>query len=193
MVSKVNVWKARDKAIEDEENKERDDDDKPKMNNKNVGRYSSDPDARFGCKGKKKFWLGYKRHHQVNMKQGIITDVSVTDAGITDAQAFVQEGLCPDTGMVFLDKGYDTDAVDQDIRSKGCANAGILKNNRKQKNRDLDRWRSGIRMPFENTFSKMRKKCRYRTQPKVAFQVTMEAMVHNLKRLIRIGAPSLSF
>lgn len=193
MLAKVNIWKARDKAISDKENAEKDDDDNPKMNNKNVEKYSSDPDARYGCKGKKKFWLGYKRHHQVDMSQGIITEVKVTGADVTDAQAFVDEDLCPESGMVFLDKGYDSDAVDKEIREKGCADGTIRKKNRKFKNKDLDRWRSSVRMPYESTFSKISKLCRYRGKEKVEFQALMEATVQNLKRAIRIGAPSLSF
>lgn len=193
MISKVNVWEARDKALEDQENSERGDDDQPKMNNKNVGDYSSDPDARFGCKGRDKFWLGYKRHHRVDMKQGIITKVAVTSADVTDAQAFIDEGLCPEEEMVFLDKGYDCNDVDEYIEDQRCANATIRKKNRKCKNRELDRWRSSIRMPFENTFSKMQKRCRYRTRPKVTMQALLEATVHNLKRLIRIDAPALQF
>ncbi|MCB9026138.1 MAG: hypothetical protein H6625_07475 [Bdellovibrionaceae bacterium] len=80
MVAKVNIWKARDKAISDKKNEEKDDDDNPKMNNKNIENYSPDPEARYGCKGKNKFWLGYKRHHKVDMSQGIITAVKVTGA-----------------------------------------------------------------------------------------------------------------
>ena len=193
MVAKVNIWKARDKAISDKKNEEKDDDDNPKMNNKNVWDYSPDPDARYGCKGKNKFWLGYKRHHQVDMSQGIITDVKVTGADVTDAQAFVEEGLCPESGMVFLDKGYDSDAVDVEIKEKGCADGTIRKKNRKFKNRDLDRWRSSVRMPYESTFSKIRKLCRYKGKEKVEFQALMEATVQNLKRMISIGAPSLNF
>lgn len=193
MVAKVNIWKARDKAIKDKENEEKDDDDNPKMNNNNVGEYSPDPDARYGCKGKDKFWLGYKRHHQVDMSQGIITDVKVTGADVTDAKAFVDEGLCPEGGMVFLDKGYDSNAVDEVIRKKGCANATIRKKNRKFKIKELDRWRSSVRMPYESTFSKVKKNCRFRGIEKVEFQALMEATVQNLKRMIRIGAPVLSF
>jgi len=141
MVAKVNVWKARDKAIADKENKEKDDDDNPKMNNQNVEKYSSDSDARFGCKGKNKHWFGYKRHHQVDMSQGIVTDVKVTGADVPDSKAFVEEDLCPDSGMVFLDKGYDSDAVDEEIKNKGCANGTIRKRNRKFKNKDLDRFK----------------------------------------------------
>ena len=111
--SKVAIWKARDKAIADKENEERDDDGKPKMNNKNISDYSSDPDAT------------------------------------------------------------------------------ILKNNRKDKNKDLDRYRSSIRIPFEGTFSKQDRFTRYWTTPKVLFQATMEAFVLNFKRLIQIDSGPL--
>ena len=193
MIAKVSTWAARDKATEDKNNNEKDDKNNPTMNNDNVEKYSIDPDARFGSKGKNKNWLGYKRHHQVDMKQGIITDVKITGAEVNDGQAFIDEKLCPESGMVFLDKGYDGDPVEENIKQNGCATGGIKKDNRKDKNRDLDRWRTRVRMPFENTFSKMKKYCRYWTKPKVKIQATMEATVHNLKRAIKIGAPKLVF
>lgn len=193
MIAKVSTWAARDKAIEDKNNDEKDDKNNPTMNNKNIENYSSDPDAKFGCKGKDKNWVGYKRHHQVDMKQGIITDVKITSADVNDGQAFIDEDLCPESGMVFLDKGYEAKNVEENILKNGCAPAAIKKNNRKDKNRDLDRWRTSVRMPFENTFSKMKKQCRYWTKPKVKIQATMEAIVHNFKRAIRIGAPKLVF
>lgn len=150
LLSKVNLWEARDKAIKDRENSEKDNE--GKMNNKNVSNYSSDKEARFGSKGKNKFWFGYKRHVRVDMRQGMITAVSVTSAEVPDGRAFIEEGLCPDGGMVFLDKGYDSNAVSEELRVKGCGNGTIQKNNRKNKNRELDRWRSGVRMPYENVF-----------------------------------------
>lgn len=189
--SRVDVWDARDKAIADKENDERDDDDNPKLNNQNLSTYSSDPDARFGCKGKNKFWLGYKRHQRVDMRQGMVTQVAVTSAEVPDSKAFLSEGLCPGEGMVFLDKGYDYGFIDEHLRENQCANAVIRKKNHKEKNRDLDRWRSGVRMPYEGVFSKMDRKARYRGKEKVLFQATLEAMIHNFKRLIAVAAPPL--
>jgi len=111
LISKINIWTARDKAIRDKENKERDENGNKKLNNKNVSKYSSDKEAKFGCKGNKNFWFGYKRHNRVDMRQGIITKVEVTDASVPDSKAFVEKDLCPERGMVFMDKGYDTEAV----------------------------------------------------------------------------------
>ena len=42
------------------------------LNNRNVKKYSADPQARFGCKGKSKFWFGYKGHIGVDMGSGLI-------------------------------------------------------------------------------------------------------------------------
>ena len=63
LLSKIDLWEARDKAIADKENKETDNETgTPKMNNINVPKYSSDPAARFGCKGNKNLGLAiYQR------------------------------------------------------------------------------------------------------------------------------------
>ncbi|MFM7987577.1 MAG: hypothetical protein ACKPKO_50510, partial [Candidatus Fonsibacter sp.] len=63
VVSKSNIWEARDKAIEDKQKT---------LNNSNIEKYSSDPHAKIGCKGGSKFWYGYKRTQAVDMKHGII-------------------------------------------------------------------------------------------------------------------------
>jgi IS5 family transposase len=186
LLSKVNLWEARDKAIKDKENEEKNDKGDNKMNNQNVSKYSSDPDAKFGCKGGKNFWFGYKRHVRVDMRHGVITKVSVTSAEVTDGNAFIDEDLCPESGMVFMDKGYDSNKVIEVINKKGCANAVIQKINRKTKNRDLDRWRSGVRMPFENVFRNQPKYTRYRQKLKVQFQVIFETIAYNLKILTRL-------
>lgn len=188
LMSRINLWEARDRALSDKKNQETDENGNKKLNNKNSHQYCSDPDARFGCKGKKNFWFGYKRHVRVDMRQGIITKVAVTSANVGDHQAFLTEKLCPQQGMVFLDKGYDTDEVNASITKIGCANAGIKKNNRADKNKYLDRWRSCVRMPYENVFRYQSKFTRYRKKLWVDFQVLMEAIAYNLKRLIIIDA-----
>ena len=55
------------------------------------------------------------------------------------------------------------------------------------KNRDKDRWLTKMRAPYERVFSKRSKRVRYRGQAKVQFQVAMNALAHNLKRLICLG------
>lgn len=182
--ARVDHWKARDKAIVDAENEEKDDKGNPTMNNKNVSKYSSDKDAKFGAKGKNKIWMGYKKHVGVDMSFGFISKISVTPANVSDGAGLKE--VCPDSGMVFADKAYCVDVAQEAIKENNCHSGAILKNNMKNKNKDKDRWISKVRMPFEGVFSKMPKKCRYFGLEKATFQATMEAFVFNFKRLITL-------
>lgn len=175
IVTKTALWEERDKALAEGE---------AKLNNLNVKRFAADSQARYGCKGKDKFFFGYKRHHCIDMKQGMITKVAVTPANINDDKAF--RYVCPNQGMAFLDKGYDTKEAELIARRKGIHFRAIKKNNRKDKNHDLDKWISKLRMPNECNFSKISKRARYRGQVKVQFQAFAQAISYNLKRLIRV-------
>jgi IS5 family transposase len=178
--SKETTWKERDKAMAKGEED---------LNNENIEKYSSDPDARFGCKGKDKFWYGYKRHASVEMGSGLIECVAVTPANVTD-----QDGLrfvCPKERVVFGDKAYCLKPAQLTMKANGCASAAILKNNMRGKNKDLDRWRCRLRMPFESTFSQLNKKARYRGLAKIQMQAVMEAIAFNVKRLLVIHSPPL--
>lgn len=128
LVSKISLWEERDKAIKDG---------LEKLNNQNVQKYSADKDARFGCKGKKKFWFGYKRHCSVDMKHGLIKETVVTPANVLETK--VLEEICPHQGMVFGDKGYSTEEARQVVKKKSCHSGIIRKNNDPQKNREKDR------------------------------------------------------
>ena len=186
IVACVDTWKARDKAIVDAENDERDDDNNPTMNNSNLSDYSSDPDARFGVKGKNDIWLGYKRHVSVDASQGIITKVAVTPGNVHDGAAF--KHVAPKQGAVLADKIYSDGPAQKELRRRGLHSMVIKKNNAKDKNRKKDSYFSSLRMPFEGIFSKVSSRARYRGRLKVHFQVLMESIVTNLKRLIVIQA-----
>jgi IS5 family transposase len=175
IVTKTALWDERDKALAEGE---------AKLNNLNIKKFAADSQARFGCKGKNKYHFGYKRHHCVDMKQGMITKVAVTPANVLDDEAF--ELVCPDSGAAFLDKGYDTPEARKAAKIKGIHFLAIKRNNRKDKNRDLDDWVSKTRMPEEGNFSKISKRARYRTTAKVQFQAFAQAICYNLKRLIKV-------
>ena len=177
---KETTWQERDKALANEEDH---------LNNKNVDKYSSDKDARFGCKGKNKFWFGYKRHCSSDMSSGLIKKVAVTKANIPDHKGL--KYVCPKEGMVFADKGYATKEAHRVLKSKKCHSGIILKNNMKLKNKDKDKWISKLRMPFERIFSKSRKRTRYMGLAKTQMQAFMEATVHNIKSLMTLDAPPL--
>jgi transposase, IS5 family len=178
--TKETTWEQRDKALaQGEEN----------LNNKNIGKYSADKDARFGCKGKKKFWYGYKTHVAVDMGSGLIKKVAVTPANVPDQDGM--ELICPDGGMVVGDKAYCLQPAQTAMTARGCHSGAVLKNNMKGKNFDKDRWLTKLRAPYESVFSKWEHRARYRGTRKVQLQAFMEAIVFNIKRLIAINAPPL--
>ena len=186
IIACVDTWKARDKAIEDIENEEKDDDGNPTMNNRNTEQYSSDPDARFGVKGKNDIWLGYKRHIAACAHQGIITKVTVTRANVHDGRAF--EHVAPRQGAVLADKIYSDGPAQRESQRRGLHSMAVKKRNSKTKNPQQDAFFSSLRMPYEGLFSKMSHRARYRGKLKVYFQALMEALVSNFKRLVTIQA-----
>lgn len=175
IISKTALWEERDQAIKDGEET---------LNNANVSEYAADKDARWGAKGGNDIWYGYKRHHAVDMRHGLIEKLTVTAANVLDFAVLDQ--ICPKAGMVFMDKLYDCKKSYTVLKANGCATGTIRKDNNPQKNRDLDRWRSHRRMPFEGNFSKLNDRARFRGKVKVLFQCFAQAMVHNLKKAITI-------
>lgn len=107
--TKETTWQERDKAIEDGAES---------LNNTNIENYSADKDARFGCKGKDKFWYGYKKHVNADMGSGLIQKVAVTPANISDQSGL--KHICPDDIMVFADKAYYLKEAREAMRAQGC-------------------------------------------------------------------------
>ncbi len=181
IITKTALWTERDRAIAHGEEK---------LNNANVEKYAADKDARWGAKSKHKIWFGHKRHCAVDMRHGIVTKVAVTNASVPDFKAV--DRVLPKTGAVFMDKLYDTRGTDLILRAHNLYAATIRKNNNKAKNRDLDRYHSALRMPFEGTFSKMNHRARYRGHAKVTMQVFLQAIAHNLKKAVAVLGPTLA-
>ncbi len=181
IVTKTALWEERDRAIADGEEK---------LNNANVKNYATDPDARWGAKSKKKIWYGYKRHEAVDMRHGLVVGVMATPAHVPDFT--VADRIAPREGAVFMDKIYDTKKTDALLTARGLHTATIRKNTNPRKDRDLDRWRSSVRMPFEGTFAYRRKRTKFRGLVKVTMQCFLEATVHNLKKAVTLLSPTLS-
>ena len=181
IITKNTTWSERDKAIKEGEDA---------LNNTNAKKYSADPQARFGCKGKSKFWFGYKGHIGVDMGSGLIESAAITPGNVSDQGGF--KHICPREGqMVFGDKAYCLKPAQDTMKKRGAISAAILKHNMIGKNKELDRWRSSVRAPFEGIFSKCEKRARYRGHAKVQFQFFMDAIIHNVKRLLTIHSPPL--
>ena len=79
IVTKNTTWAERDAAIQAGESA---------LNNRTVKQYSADKQARFGCKGKQKFWFGYKGHVGVDMSSGLIEKAAVTPANVSDQAGY---------------------------------------------------------------------------------------------------------
>lgn len=178
LISKATLWKERDAAIEKKYKK---------LNNEVLPKVAHDKQARIGCKGKNKFWYGYKKHVSVDMQSGLINKVAITPANVTDAQGF--KHVCPSQGAAYADKAYGCAPARQTAARKGCHLAAIKKNNMKDKNRDQDRWYSAIRAPYERVFSQDNKRARYKGVAKNQFAAFMQAICFNLKRLLVISPP----
>ena len=69
--------------------------------------------------------------------------------------------------------------------------AAIKKDNMRDKNRDLDRWITKIRSPYERVFSKQNRRVRYVGIAKNQFTEFMQAIYFKLRRLTVIKPASL--
>jgi IS5 family transposase len=180
LISKANLWEERDKAIKEKYDK---------LNNEILPKVAHDKQARIGCKGKKKYCYGYKRHVSVDMQSGLINKVATTPANVTDAQGL--KHVCPTQGAIYADKGYCVSPAIKAAAKSGCHLAAIKKNNMKGKNKDRDRWYSHIRSPYERVFSQRQRRVRYVGTTKNQFSAFMEAICFNLKRICVLDPPGL--
>lgn len=175
IVTKTSLWKERDQAIKDG---------KETLDNSNVEEYCSDEDANFGAKSSTNFWFGHKEHTVVDMKHGLITDITSTPANVHDAYGF--ETICPNKNIVCADKLYDCEHVYNILDENNCQSAIIQKNNRKDKNKRKDKFFSKLRLPFEGTFAHRNKRARYQGTNKVTFQCIISAISYNLKKAAKL-------
>jgi len=174
LVSKLSLWEERDKAIKEGYEK---------LNNDILPEVSADPEAKIGAKSNNKFWYGFKKHVGVDMQSGMINRVAVTPANVTDAEG--AKHVMPRSGAACADKGY-IGAILEMLR-RGVHPMVIKRNNMKDKNKDLDRWISGLRAPYEGTFSKQNKRVRYKGVVKNQGAEFMFAIAFNFRRLLALN------
>lgn len=177
LVTKSTLWEERDKAIKEKQEK---------LNNTFLPKVANDKEARIGCKGKNKFWYGYKITRSIDTQSGLINQTCVTSANVSDVKAMEQ--VLPSQGAVYADKGYCSKEMEIELQKRNCVLRAIKKNNMKDKNRDLDRFITKIRAPYERMFSQMRKRARYIGRIKNQFSEFLDAMSFNLKRLVVLSA-----
>lgn len=181
LIAKANLWQERDKAVKAKYDK---------LNNDTLPKVAVDKDARIGCKGNDKFWYGYKKHASVDCQSGLINKVAITPANVTDAEGL--KHVCPEQGATYADKAYCVSTAHRAAAKKGSTLRAIKKNNMRGKNKQLDKWISHLRSPYERVFSKQRRRVRYRGTAKNQFAAFMEALCFNLKRLVVLNHPQVT-
>ena len=177
LIAKATLWEERDKARQQHIEK---------RNNTVLPNVAVDKQARIGCKGKKKYWYGYKEPVSVDMQSGLINKVATTPANLPDAQGL--RHVCPTQGAIYGDKGYCTAPARPAAAQRNCHLAAIQRNNLRSKNRDRDRWYTHWRAPYERVFAQRPKRVRYRGVAKNQFAAFLHAMAFNLKRLVVLDA-----
>jgi len=172
LIAKASLWEERDEARKQKYEK---------LNNEVLPKVARDKQARIGCKGKNKFWYGYKKHVSVDMQSGLINKVAVTSANIGDTKGF--KSVCPNEGATYADKSYCVHAAKQVASRKNVHLCAIKKNNMKDKNCDLDKYYTKLRAPYERVFAQANKRVRYIGIAKNQFAEFMNAICFNLRRL----------
>lgn len=71
-----------------------------KLNNETLPKVTHDKEAKIGCKGKNKFWYGYKKHVSVDIKSSLIKQIAIT------YKTPKVKHICPKQGAIYADKGY---------------------------------------------------------------------------------------
>ena len=159
------------------------------MNNAVLAKVAVDKQARIGCKGKGKYWYGYKKHVSVDMQSGLMNKVAITPGNVLDSKGL--KPVCPKGGGIYADKGYCDRHAKRAALKRGCSLRAIKKKHRKGKNKEQDRWLSGIRSPYERVFSQQNKRVRYRGIAKNQLAAFLEGICFNLKRLVVLSPPGL--
>jgi IS5 family transposase len=173
LISKATLWKERDKAIKEKYEK---------LNNEILPKFAKDKQANFGCKGGNKFWYGFKKHASVDMQSGMINKVAITKASTIDSKGM--KHVIPNQGAIYADKGYCDKNAKAAIAKRNLHLAAVKKNNMIGKNKDLDKFYTKLRSPYERVFSKTNHRVRYQGIQKNQFTAFMESIAHNFKRMV---------
>lgn len=75
-----------------------------KLNNEVLSKMAVDKQTQIGCKGKKKFWYGYREHVSVDMQSCLINKVFTPPSNLPDAQGL--RHVCPKQETVYANKGH---------------------------------------------------------------------------------------
>lgn len=151
-----------------------------------------DGDAEFGGKDGKTF--GYKAHAAVDEGSHLIREVKVTSADVHDSR--MMEEVCPEEATsVYADKAYDSRERRRALKKRGVAARILFKAARnrpltKREERLNAAW-SRVRAKVETAFCSLKRWCgtpriRYLGMDGARVQVYLAALLHNLKRMVKL-------
>ena len=120
------------------------------------------------------------------MQSGMINKVAITGANKPDGKVF--KNVSPRQGAVYADKAYCGKDVQNDAKARNVHLAAIKKNNMKDKNRDLDRYYSKMRSPYERVFAHQNNRVRFIGIAKNQFAELMNAMCFNMRRMVALAS-----
>lgn len=158
-----------------------------------------DPDAGWTYrKGGGGSHFGYKAHVAVDQGSGLIRKALLTSAKVNDSE-MGDELICGDEQMVYADKGYDSNARRERLKSMGIGD-GIMRRARWGTARRPDPELvarnlslSPIRSAVERSFAAMKqwygyRRVRYLGLARNAVQLNLMCIAINLRRALVLGA-----
>ncbi len=148
LIGKATLWEERAKARQQKI---------AQLNNAVLPKVAVDTQAWIGCKGKKKYWSGYKEHVSVDMQSWLINKVATSPVNLPDAQGLWH--VCPTQGAIYGDKGYCTAPARQAAVQRNGPLAAIHRNNMKSKNWARDRWYMHLRGRMDGSLPSVQSGC----------------------------------
>jgi len=86
------------------------------------------------------------------MQSGMINKIAITSAEVIDSKEM--KHVIPDSGATYDDKGYCNINAKKEAAKRNLHLAAVRKNNMIGKNKDLDKFYTKLRSPYERIFSK---------------------------------------
>jgi len=157
---------------------------------------SPDKDARYGYKGERKPFFGYKAHASMDSDSELITKLDTTPGNTDDGKEFPKV-VDTQSRMTTADKAYDSNKNHRLLKRKRTTSAIIIKKNRKSPRLRKHQMKPEIiaaqreRPKIERKFAELKrfhglKEARYWGLAKMAIQFTMTAIACNLKRIVKL-------
>lgn len=135
----------------------------PRKKDIEAGKEPTDPDARWGVKGKT-YVYGYKAHASTDPESELIQDLEMTDASVHDSEVF-EEIVPEEAKYVIADKGYASQKRKRQMRRNGkyCGimDKGYRNTPLTEKQKKRNKVLSKIRCHVERLFAHLKARYKY--------------------------------